>query len=293
MKTSFKRIYTSIAILFLVIFQACNNPDPVDKAVSPEKEGMDSAGTNDQTAKKIGAFLGGPVDLTRTRNAESQFGTYYGTSGTLDYTPTAVPLTDALIRVLQSQPDSPTKGLVIHYGLSSSKKKIEYVVSLGERIGTTDNFDFAPFIDPPDEAPGAYYILFNGDLTATAPKYIKQDEFCKRVKEYQSSMLYNGSAVGSTANHPYMVYHQGDQLNQFILDNQDPKPTHLYLIHGVASSSAGTFHAPYLALGDNTGPIYLDNDNYGSAIFQMKALDLGHPCPPFCRDNTTPNPICN
>jgi hypothetical protein len=89
------------------------------------------------------------------------------------------------------------------------------------------------------------------------------------------------------------VYHQGSELKKFYDQNNLPATTHLYVKHcsDSRSSSLPKFHLPFLLFGDGDAPFPLATDN--ATTYTNKALDVGHPCPPFCGTAQIPAVKCD
>ncbi len=277
-----------ITSILLLIFFHPFFPQLTDEPV--QVEDLDKKNPSDHL---MDAFTD-PQTHTETNDAKNAFtNAYYDANPNLIRTDVVVALTSQLETLLQKYANTNDSGLVFHYALSANLDSIQYIISLGSQ---DSDGNISPF--PKDAAnPQDYYILLDGGQQGGSTKFIDQSDFCTRTKRYKDNLKMKiDNAVDSIKNipnHPLMVYHQGTELDLFFTERPTPRPTHLYLIHGASNRIASDtrFHVPYLVWGNSSSPLAIDDTAYQKR-YQKKALDLGHLCPPYCRDQPKPSKMC-
>lgn len=194
---------------------------------------------------------------------------------------------------LTENPEDPCTGLVLHYGLSKKPRKLEYILSRGSLENDSGKLiiRYTPFV----KADGSeYYLLINGQDPTRSLEEIDTKSFLKSAERYfkKLKMNYNGTTerIKNIADHPRRIYHQGSELNKFVMHNQGLAPSVLYIKHGKSwtMGQPEPFHVPLLLWGNKVSAYDLDPVS-SNRSYERRALDIGHVCPPYCED-PTPGP---
>jgi len=265
------------AISLLLLFQACKDDTTEEKAQSTDELQIQYENVNDDSLTNNKS---GPRNRTETALASFAFQNSYTTNnGKLNYSAVIVKLDTSVRNLLKMHPTTNDEGLVVHYALSQNMDTIQYILSLGSQNSKDSTFTFSPFENPA----GPYYILLDGDTTKSV-KFIDQKRFCTLVKNYENNVKLKSETPTRGNNHPLMAYHQGKELNMFLENNAQFNPTHLFIIHGADTIGRQTerLHLPYLVFGNKYQPTLLNNTK-NLPRYERRALDLGHPCPTYCR----------
>lgn len=221
-----------------------------------------------------------PVTNGQVNAARDSFELYYDRANQGLSTADIGVKTDSLILDLfQKYPNAKDSGYVFHYALSSDETSIFYIMSNGVYDSDEDTAYFYPF--PKDEFNDGfdYYLLLHGESNTGNYRAIDETEFCNFTQRYEKNFnkMHDSviTPVSSISNHPYSVYHEGDELNEFF-EEYEPDTSNVLLLRHCA------------------GPVGADNHNYhipvfifmlegnGNTDYEGKALDVGNTCPPHC-----------
>lgn len=272
----------------------CTSPQPEPDPAAIDQEV--SRGINQAPPAYLNSLAGiasAPRNDVETAAAITAFQTAYGNS----FPELKVALQTGLHTLLQSNPNTPYDGLVFHYGLSNDQKTILYIIGPGVQDPATEYFTAGPFPSGANGQSTAHYLLLDAAAPNAAFRPIDDAEYCRLTDNYYQNMTMTmggqTNPIRNDPDHPYLVYHQGSELNQFYLDNTGLNPTHLHIAHGAdnRNPAATKYHMPYLMFGDGTAPFPLAGDS--NPTYLSKALDVGHLCPPFCGKEELPAERCN
>lgn len=283
-----------VALALLATTLSCNAPTKNAEA-TPLEAAQESLEPESNFLQKIQSIESAPCNAQQTALAISEFKNAYE----LDLSPVKLVLVPELIALLQSNAGTPDNGLVFHYGLSDpdSLPSIHYIMGPGTQDRTTEVFTASAFPAGANGQNNPHYILLDAAAPNGAFRHISVAEYCQFTANYFHNFLmkYGGfrETVKNIPQHPFLVYHQGAELNKFYVDNAPLNPTHFYVHHGADTRSPllPKFHLPFLQFGDATGPFELAQDN--AANYTNKSLDVGHPCPPFCGTAQIPVVKCD
>lgn len=267
MKT-FTNITSKLAVVFLLlIFQGCKSKQDVAPLIDTD-----------------------PITETAYNQGTRDFDDlYFDVNRNLNQDPIKIHITNNLRGLLTSNTTSTSPGLILHYGLSPTFDSVQYILSPGTQA-TDQKVSSGSFQNET-------YLLLHGNR-GDGYDTISKTEFCKSIKRYEKNMkikIGTGTQdVNKVGNHPYSVYHQGNELNNFMNQNSSQNPTYLYLYHGAANlDQLGDFLVPFVRLGNNDRSFEIDNNpSYPEGDYFKKALDAGHVCPPHCNLQQSPIKTC-
>jgi len=274
------------AISLFLLFQAYESKQTGKEATEPK---IDSSKTTDMKKK-----MSEPINLSQFRIATNSFGLRYYTENVLNKESIVIPFEPVINSLFQLYPNTNDTGLVFHYGLSEDLKNLVYMISPGNQNPTNDFISWTAFPERTNNQNIPHYILLSGAGENGAITYLDEAAFCKYQNRYRENIMMisdtsdtsdtSDSSIKKISDHPYMVYHQGKQLNLFHTQRQK-NPSHLYLFHGLGNRDQGQppFHIPLLLWGDDKTAFEIDDDRSENGKYVNKAFDLGHPCPTYCK----------
>lgn len=268
-----------LAIAFgILVFQACKQEktetfEP-DQFIEREKIQLDK--------------LTGPVTPGQVNAARDTFEWYYDRANVdLNTSDIHVRMDSMMIALLTKYESDADSGYVFHYGLSSDEQSIYYIMSpagydQANRISNFTAFKADNYYPNED-----YHLLLDGNAQDSSYHPINQNQFCEYTERYKNNMnvLYNGfsTPVSSLSNHPYYVFHEGPELDEFYDDYAPVNPSALQIRHCAAplGGDGYNYHVPVFIFMKQTS---------GTGRYVGKALDVGDLCPPHC--NNDPLGIC-
>jgi hypothetical protein len=236
-----------------------------------------------------------------------------------------VEIDDALRNVLTGQTDSVGNGLVFHYLFDALSEELSYAISAGIQ---EENLSFHPKEFDKDENGIAFkhYFKIMNDGTLQEQEvegslnlkdeYEIYGNFVKR-KSWIPLIL---RKVKNIKKHPRMIFHQGKELNAFIVQWESDFPDdqlYLYIYNGVEKTDKRKlrdgatgkerkklrpFQVPIMRIGNEATIFDIDNTKYDQSEnlanesymeyteksltrYRRKAFDAGHVCPPHCRSS--------
>ncbi len=200
--------------------------------------------------------------------------------------PVTIHLND-ILRFLTNYPHDLCRGLVFHYGYNPTSHELEYIMSWGElKVNDKGELEIWPLPFKRDDH-SEYYLLLAGKLLP--PREVTAGDLETSSDLYFANLKMKTPTgahdIDQIADHPRMIYHQGSELNKFYVHNQGKTPTILYIYPGQSATLGQNdpYHVPLFCWGNAAGPFPLDPHS-SQHDYKERALDLGHLCPPYCKD---------
>lgn len=225
----------------------------------------------------------GPVTAGQINAARDSFELYYDRANqNLDTDDVVIKMDTFMSELFQRYPSRKDSGYIFHYALSQDEESIFYIMSQGIYDFEEDTAYHYPFGKDDFNDTFDYYLLLHGNSPEGEYRAINESEFCNFTQRYEKNFnrLYDSiiTPVSSITNHPFSVYHEGEELNEFVEEYQPDTSDVLLLRHCAAplGSNIRSYHIPvFIFMWQGTG-----NTDYAG-----KGLDIGKTCPPFCSAN--------
>lgn len=241
----------------------------------------------------------GPVTCSQVLDALHVFCETYRAGGQFNYFPTKIEMHSAIGDLFGAMARTEF-GLVFHYGYHSADEEIVYLLSKGKldtSVDSTGTVSYCAFAagDTPNSQDDHYLLLKSG--SGQPYEILDKTEFEGFRNEYAVNVQrFDGNDYVDidTSNNPLMVYHDPAGLLEFYEKYKDENNASLYIAHGSirAEGASEAYHTPCFVFGNDTAFFELDNRDYSSNgsnnMYTKKGLDIGHLCPPNCREPITP-----